>query len=164
MAPSTEKTHRTTETPPLPGTLTIVEADSRSSGVGLDEAVGRALESVDLQPLVARVLSAASETNSMDTLRLLGSVLGEAVANRPRRIGEDLMLIDGIGGLEPGHLMLLEHLDNPADRANLTVTWSATAIAEVIDGALSPGALQAALGGLVARGLVERVSGLDGGG
>jgi hypothetical protein len=111
---------------------------------------------------VARVLDASFETSSTETLRLLGAVLGEAVSNRPRRIDEDLMLVDGIRGLEPGHIRLLEQLEQPANASNDSVSWGVERIAEVMDDTLSPVGLQAAIGGLVGRGLIRRSSGLDG--
>jgi hypothetical protein len=53
----------------------LAEAASASSGLRQDEVVERLLQSVEIQPLVARVLDAAACTNSTDTLRLLGVVL-----------------------------------------------------------------------------------------
>ena len=66
----------------------LAEAASRSSGLDQDEAVERLLASVGLQPLVARVLDAASRTNSTETLRLLGGtwrVSGGSLEENRRR-------------------------------------------------------------------------------
>jgi hypothetical protein len=142
----------------------VADAASSVSRLGQEEVVERLLESVELQPLVARVLDAASRTSSTETLRLLGLVLGEAVGDRPRTIDEDLMLIDGVRDLEPGHLRLLEVLEQPADRSNSTVPWGTEHIADVLADSLTPVGLQAALGGLLGRGLVRPISGFDGGG
>ena len=142
----------------------LAEAASRSSGLDQDEAVERLLASVGLQPLVARVLDAASRTNSTETLRLLGGVLGESVADRSRRIDEDLMLVDGIRDLEPGHLRLLETFEQPANASNPDVNWAEESMAAAMANRLSPVGRQAALGGLVGRGLVQPVSGFNGGG
>ena len=142
----------------------LAESASLTSGIGQEEVVERLLASDELQPLVARVLNAAYETSSTDTLRLLGGVLGEAASGRPRRVNEDLMLVDGIRGLEPGHIRLLEQLQRPADASNPDVSWGIERIAQSMGDALSPVGLQAAIGGLLGRGLIQRSSGLDGGG
>jgi hypothetical protein len=137
----------------------LADAAASSSGLGPDEVVERLLDSEDLQPLVARVLDAASRTNSVETLRLLGAVLGVSVSNRPRRIDEDLMLVDGIRDLEPGHLWLLQCVEQPPDPAEPDSTTVPERIATVVGDKLSPVGLQAAIGGLLARGLIQPVSG-----
>lgn len=142
----------------------VADAASLASGLGQEEVVEHLLESVEHQPLVARVLDAAARTNSTETLRLLGFVLGESVGDRPRTIDEDLMLIEGIRDLEPGHLRLLEVLEQPADPSNPAVFWGMEHIAAVVGDSLSPIGLQAAIGGVLGRGLIQPRSGLDGGG
>ena len=141
----------------------VAGAASLASGLGQEEVVERLLESVKHQPLVARVLDAAARTNSTETLRLLGFVLGESVGNRPRTIDEDLMLIEGYPGSEPGHLRLLEVLEQPADPSNPAVFWGREHIATDMGGSLSPVGLQAAIGGLLGRGLIQSMSGFGGG-
>ena len=143
-----------------------VLADAASSASRLDQdlVVERLLESVEHQPLVARVLDAAARTNATETLRLLGLVLGEAVGDRPRTIDEDLMLIEGVRDLEAGHLRLLEVLEQAADPFNPSVFWGMEQIATVVGDNLSPVGIQAAIGGLLGRGLIQPMSGFDGGG
>jgi hypothetical protein len=142
----------------------LAEAASRSSGLDQDEVVERLLESVELQTLVARVLDATAQTNSTEILTLLGGMLGASVADGPRKIDEDLMLVDGMRGLEPGHLRLLEILEQPADPSNPDVFWADQTIAAALGDSLSHAGRQVAIGGLLGRGLIQRMSGLDGGG
>jgi hypothetical protein len=84
------------------------------------------------------------------------------VSDRPRRIDEDLMLVEGIRDLEPGHLMLLERFDEHPNPAYREATWSMPELEALVR--LSPVGLQAAIGGLLGRGLIRPVSGFDGGG
>jgi hypothetical protein len=86
------------------------------------------------------------------------------VSDNPRRIDEDLMLVDSIRDLEPAHLRLLEELDRPADPSNLEVEWGQERIAAVMGNSLSAVGRHAALGGLLRRGLVRPVSGFSSGG
>jgi len=135
----------------------LAAAASSSSNLGQEEVVERLLGSEELHPLLTRVLDAASRTNSLETLRLLGAVLGESVSNRPRKIDEDLMLVDGIRDLEPGHLRLLEQLELPA--ADADPVWHRQNIAAVIADNLSAVGLDSALGGLLGRGLIQATAG-----
>jgi hypothetical protein len=96
----------------------VAEAASVTSGIGEEEILERLMESDELQPLVARILDAASRTNATEPLRLLGYILGESVSNRPRKIDEDLLLVDILTGLEPGHLRVLELFEGPPDPSN----------------------------------------------
>jgi hypothetical protein len=110
------------------------------------------------------VIDAASQTNSTEILTLLGGMLGASVSDRPRRIDEDLMLVDGMRGLEPAHLMLLEQFERPADPSNPDVAWGTERITESIGESLTAAGRQAAIGGLLGRGLIQRIAGFDGGG
>jgi|SRR5215211_1058535 len=85
------------------------------AGLSQEEVVDRLPTCDELQPLAARMLDAASRTNSEETLRLLGAVLSESVSDHPPKIDESLMLVDGIRDLEAGHLRLLQQLGQPAD-------------------------------------------------
>jgi hypothetical protein len=142
----------------------LAEAASRSSGLDQEAVVERLLESDELQPLTARVIDAASQTNSTEILTLLGGMLGASVSDRPRRIDEDLMLVDGMRGLEPAHLRLLEQFERSADPSNPDVAWGTERIAESIGESLTAAGRQAAIGGLLGRGLIQRIAGFDGGG
>jgi hypothetical protein len=142
----------------------LAEAASLTSGLGEEEVVERLLESDELQPMVARVLDAASRTNATETLRLLGGVLGESVSHHARKIGEDLMLVDGIIGLEPGHLKVLELFEGPADPSNPDVNWGVELITVASADSMSAVGSQAAIGGLLSRGLIQTMSGFGQGG
>ena len=67
---------------------------------------------------------------------------------------------DGIADLTPGHLRIMEVLEPPADPNNPGIVWSTDQISKGVGQALSPVAFRAALGGLVARGLIEVVPGM----
>jgi hypothetical protein len=142
----------------------VAEAASLTSGLAEEEILDRLLESDELQPLVARILDAASRTNATETLRLLGYVLGESVSNRPRKIDEDLLLVDILTGLEPGHLRVLELFESPADPSNPDVNWGVENITATMADDMSAVGSQAAIGGLLARGLIQTMSGFGGGG
>jgi hypothetical protein len=142
----------------------LAEAASLTSGLSQDDVVERLLDSEELQPVVARVLDAALRTNSTDTLRLLGAVLGASVSDRARKIDEDLMLVDGITGLEPGHLRVLELFEGPADPSNPDVNWGVELITAASADNMSAVASQAAIGGLLSRGLIQTMSGFGQGG
>jgi hypothetical protein len=73
-------------------------------------------------------------------------------------------LVDGIRGLEPAHLRLLAQVERPADPSNENVAWGTERIAASMGESLTAAGRQAAIGGLLGRGLIERISGLDGGG
>jgi hypothetical protein len=142
----------------------LAEAASLTSGLNDEQVVERLLDSEELQPMVARVLDAAARTNSTETLRLLGGVLGEAACDRPRKIDEDLMLVDGITGLEPGHLRVLALFESHADPSNPDVNWGVELITAATADDMSAVASQAAIGGLLSRGLIEARSGFGEGG
>jgi hypothetical protein len=80
------------------------------------------------------------------------------VADGPRKIDEDLMLVDGMRGLEPGHLRLLETFEQPPDPSEPDITWADESMAAALGNSLSPAGRQAALSGLLGRGLVQSVS------
>jgi hypothetical protein len=147
-----------------PRSQVLAEGATLTSGLGEEEIVERLVESPELQPLVARVLDAAARTNSTETLRLLGAILGASVSDRPRKIDEDLMFVDVITGLEPGHLRLLELLENDADQSNPDVAWTVETITAADPDSLTAAGRHAAIGGLLARGLIRPMSTLNGGG
>jgi hypothetical protein len=130
-------------------------AAATSSGFDAEQVVVRLLDSVEVQPLVIRILDAASRTNSDEILRLLGGVLGASVTDRPRKVDEDLMLVDGIKDLTPGHLRVLEVLEQPADPTASKHVSTLGSVTEAIGSAMSVAAIEAALAGIVARGLAE---------
>ena len=135
----------------------LADAASLTSGLSEDEVVERLLDSEELQPMVARVLDAALRTNSAETLRLLGGVLGASVSDGARKIDEDLMLVDGITGLEPGHLRVLELFESP-NPSNPNRSWGFESITAASAGNMSAVASQAAIGGLLSRGLIVEAS------
>jgi hypothetical protein len=141
-----------------PRSQVLAEGASLTSGLSEEEVVERLVDSPELQPLVVRILDAAARTNSTETLRLLGAMLGASVADRARRVDEDLMLVDVITGLEPGHLRLLELLEGPADPSNPDLVWNDEKIAAADPDSLTTTGRQIAIGGLLARGVIQSVS------
>src|SRR5215217_7485295 len=66
----------------------LVQAAASRAEIGPEELVERLLEADDLQPLMARILDAAARTDSATNLKILGTVLGEALSDRPREIDD----------------------------------------------------------------------------
>lgn len=133
----------------------MADAAAVTSGMDAETIVACVLDMDDAQPLVARVLDAASRTNSDEILRLLGGILGETAKSRPQRVDEDLMMVDAFTGLTPAHLHIMEQLEQPADPGNPDAVWLASAIGAALGSEVSDVGLRTALGGLVARGLVN---------
>jgi hypothetical protein len=132
----------------------IVQAAASRAEIGPEQLVERLLEADELQPLVARILDAAARTNSATNLQILGTVLGEALSDRPRQIDDYLLIATAVNDLTPAHLRILEVLERPADPDRDEVGWIAQTIEESIKDVSLLG-IQAALGGLVRHGLVR---------
>jgi hypothetical protein len=132
----------------------MAEGAARTSGIDAESAVEHALHSEDAQPLVARILDAATRTNANEILWLLGGMLGVAASDGPRRVDEDLMLVDAIDGLTPAHLHVMQALEEPADPGDADVVWLPSAVSSALGSQVTEAGLITALGGLVSRGLV----------
>ena len=77
------------------------------------------------------------------------------MSDRPRKIDEDLMLVDDITGLEPGHLRVLELFEGSADPSNPNLSWGVETITAASADNMSEVASQAAIGALLSRGLIQ---------
>lgn len=95
---------------------TIVDAAVVTSNLDEEQVIEAITTSPELQPVVQRIIDAAARTNHEQTLRLLGAILGDSIGNRPR-IDEDLLFVEGIAGLGPAHLRVLEALEIHSARA-----------------------------------------------
>lgn len=141
----------------------VAKAAAAASQLPEDEVVDQVLADDVAQPLVARILEAAAQTDSDEVLRLLGAVVGERVSQRSRRVDEDMMLVDCIVGLEVSHIRVLEIVEGQANPNNPNVGWTIDTLRIAVDQQLSPLGLNSAIGGLLGRGLVESPSGFGGG-
>lgn len=133
----------------------VAAGASKSSHLDESEVVNRLLQDGDLQPLVRRVLDAAVRTSSVDKLRILGAVLGEAVAERPRSLDEDLLIVGALDAIEAPHLRILEAMRDPANASDHdNFAWTPDELAAIVSD-LSHAGCQAALGGLQRHGLIQ---------
>jgi hypothetical protein len=135
----------------------IAAGAAHASHLAADEAVERILTCDDIQPLVMRVLDSAIKTDSTPKLRALGMVLGEAAGNRSRQIDEDLMILKAIDLLEAAHLRILERMKDPVPNHPEGV-WTLTLVSSTVSD-LSEAGTQAAIGGLLAHGLIQNTGG-----
>jgi hypothetical protein len=136
----------------------ITDSASVSSGLEPDEVVQRLLTTDELQPLVMRVLDAAARTDSTRKLRMLGTILGEAISNRPRPLDEDLLIVAALDDLEPAHLRVLEVLERPVDDPqNPDARWWAGNLENAVPDLTVVGR-QAGIGGLLHHGLAVQTS------
>jgi hypothetical protein len=140
------------------GVTRSLDAGSARAGIEPEEFVERLLESNDLQPLIARVLDAAARTNSAWKLRVLGTMLGEAVSDRPPLVDDHALFVSALDELGPVHLRVLEALEQRADPSNPNFGWTGKALESAISD-VSLVAVQAAVGGLVRHGLVRMEAG-----
>jgi hypothetical protein len=136
----------------------VVEAAGSRGDMTPDEVLERLLDADDLQPLMTRILDAAARTDSVLNLRILGTVLGEALSDRPREVDDYILIATAVNDLGPAHVRVLELLEGPADPTDADRRWTAGEIEERI-GSVSPLGTQAALGGLVRHGLVQNDAG-----
>jgi hypothetical protein len=136
----------------------IVEAAAARAAIGPEQLVERLLEADDLQPLMARILDAAARTDSAANLQILGTVLGEALSDRPRQIDDYLVIATAVNDLTLAHIRVLEVLEGPADPDHNDASWTSRTVEEAISDVSTLG-IQAALGGLVRHGLVRTESG-----
>jgi hypothetical protein len=132
----------------------VVQAAASHAEIGPEELVERLLEADDLQPLVARILDAAARTDSAANLKILGTVLGEALSDRPRQIDDYLLIATAVNDLTPAHIRVLEVLERPADSSNADLGWQAETVDKAVMDVSTLG-IHAVLGGLVRHGLVE---------
>jgi hypothetical protein len=93
--------------------VVVVGAAAVGSGLSEDEVLDAVLSDPDLQPLLSRILEAIAHTDSKEKLLLLGTVLGEAINNRPNRLDEDFLIVAALDDLEPVHLRVMELLEQP---------------------------------------------------
>lgn len=136
----------------------IVQAAASRAAIGPEQLVERLLEADDLQPLMARILDAAARTDSAANLQILGTVLGEALSDRPRQIDDYLLIATAVNDLTLAHIRVLEVLEGPADPDQNDASWTSRTVEEAITDVSTLG-IQAALGGLVRHGLVRTESG-----
>ena len=80
------------------------------------------------------------------------------MSERPGKIDEDLLLVDILSGLEPGHLRVLELFENAAVRPDPDVNWSIGCIPAAIADEMSAVGRQAAVDELLARALIQTMS------
>jgi hypothetical protein len=90
----------------------ITDSAALSSQLEPDEVIERLLTTDGLDPLVMRVLEAAGHTDSTRKLRILGTILGQAISNRAPRTDEHLLIVATLDDLEPAHLRVLEVLEH----------------------------------------------------
>jgi hypothetical protein len=129
----------------------VVEAAAASSGLPDGEVLECVVSDPRMQPLVSRILEAVAHTDSQEKLRLFGTVLGEAISNRPNRLDEAFLIVGALDELEAVHLRVMEVLEQeqPAGQDD----WSDNLIAEQLVGVSSVGR-QGGLAALVRHGLV----------
>jgi hypothetical protein len=132
----------------------VAEAAVLSSDLSEAEVLECIVSDVGLQPLVSRVVEAVAHTDSHEKLRLLGTVLGEAISNRPTRLDEDFLIVAALDDLQPVHLRVMELLEQPANPVDADQRWYDGLIEERIVGVSRVG-WQGALGGLIRHGLVR---------
>jgi hypothetical protein len=85
---------------------------------------------------LSRILEAVAHTDSQEKLRLLGTVLVEAISNRPNRLDEDFLIVGALDDLQAVHLRVMELLEQSADPDDADERWSDSLIAERIVGVL----------------------------
>ena len=96
----------------------VAEAAAVSAHRSEAEVLDCVVSDVGLQPLVSRVADAVAHTDSQEKLRLLGTVLGEAISNRPKRLDEDFLIVAALDDLQAVHLKVMEVLEQPANPAD----------------------------------------------
>jgi hypothetical protein len=140
--------------------LQVMEAAEAASGLTSPEVIEAVADDPELHPLARRLLRAAAETGNERKLRLLGTVLGEAVRNRPVAIDDAQVLTAIIAGMEVLHIRVLESFDGVApfkiddDGKQQPGHWFPAQIAEQTPD-VDPELIPHAIGTLVSLGLVE---------
>lgn len=142
----------------------VTKAAMQRANLSEDDLSARLDGDPNLQPLVQRILEATARTGDRRKLQILGTVLGEAVDQRPRAVDESVVIVETVDALQPVHMRVMEALDRepenvPADHASV---WTS----EFLEAALqdvSRFGVQGALAGLVGHGLAISSTGFGGG-
>lgn len=142
----------------------VTEAAMRRSELSEAELLARLESDGDLQPLVQRIFEAIARTGDQRKLQILGTVLGEAIDERPRALDESILIVETVDSLQPVHMRVMEALNRepenvPADHASV---WTPELLEAAVHDVSGFG-IQGALAGLVGHGLATSSTGFGGG-
>lgn len=141
----------------------VTEAAEVRAGLSEDDLAARIESDPELQPLVQRILEATTRTENKRKLQILGTVLGEAVDDRPRALDESILIVETVDALQPVHIRVLEALEREPENVpeGHAQVWTGDFLEAAIKDASGLG-VQGAVAGLVGRGLASSRTGLGG--
>jgi len=139
-------------------TSVAMRAAVRVSGCATPEDLAERLEADPrLQPLLVRLLSAASTNGHDQTLRALGKALGDAV-REPHRIDQCDLLLQSLDGLTASHVELLLLLSEKSPQDD--VVWQVAEVEKAM--ALDFTVYRLCRSSLYSRGIITEYTGFGG--
>lgn len=144
----------------------VAHAAAAAAGLTHDKLMDTLADEDELHPLLRQVLEAAERTGDIRKLRTLGTVLGEAVTSRPRRVDEAAIIVAALRDLEPAHVRVLELLQQPGPdetpNTEATQAWLPQSVAQNLPEVM-PSLVAACLNALTRHGLATTRATWNGG-